>query len=82
MLDEFKARFQVIEGGEAKFVTQLMREVQRVLYSLVKESIGRPLLLDALDTFFDFLLSLEEAHLIGKKDILNAFYELFECSPE
>lgn len=32
------------------------------------------------DRFFDFLLALEEASLLQKKDILNAYFELFECA--
>jgi CheY-specific phosphatase CheX len=37
----------------------------------------------SLDLFFDFLLHLEQqAGLIQKKDILNAYFELFECAPE
>ena len=39
-------------------------------------------LLSGLDKFFEFLLNLESAGLFQKKDILNAYFELFECAQE
>jgi hypothetical protein len=37
---------------------------------------------DGLECFFDFLVGLEEAQLISKKEILLAFIELFEIAQE
>lgn len=66
---------------EGKFNNQLIREIHRVIYTLISHcSDARPLEQGSLDTFFNFLLALEAASLIQKKDILNAFSELFECS--
>ena len=41
-----------------------------------------PLQPEGLDQFFDFLIALEEAQLIQKKEILLAFIELFEIAQE
>jgi hypothetical protein len=35
---------------------------------------------EGLDQFFDFIINLEQASLITKKEILMAFIELFECA--
>lgn len=41
-----------------------------------------PLQPDGLESFFDFLVTLEESQLISKKEILLAFIELFEIAQE
>ncbi|TNV82285.1 hypothetical protein FGO68_gene5609 [Halteria grandinella] len=78
----------VQEQHELKFFTQLLREINKVIYTAMSMQVNhsdkatQSNFLQSLDSFFDFLISLEAASLIQKKDILNAFFELFECSPE
>ena len=71
------------EQREAKFNSQLLREINKTLYLQMKQGAStRSNLSENLDRFFDLLLALEQASLIQKKDIMNAYFELFECAQE
>lgn len=71
------------EQREAKFNSQLLREINKTLYLQMKQgSSNRSNMTENLDRFFDLLLALEQAQLIQKKDVMTAYFELFECAQE
>jgi len=76
---------------ETKFTAALYKEINRILYKAVDlqmerlKNLGKeegPLQPECLDHFIDFLIALEEAQLMQKKEILLAFVELFEIAQE
>ena len=75
---------------DSKYTAALGKEINRILYKAVAQQMqtlkqhGKegPLQPEGLENFFDFLIGLEEAQLIQKKEILLAFMELFEIAQE
>ena len=82
-LNAIKAAGEDSEQREAKFNSQLLREINKTLYLQMKQGTkDRSNLNENLNRFFDLLLEFEQAKLIQKKDIMNAYFELFECAQE
>ena len=60
----------------------MSKEIHRVILSKLGQTmdVTRHAELDSFSKFFDFMIQLEQAHLIMKKEIVHAFTELFECA--